>query len=65
VVGHAGGHVGMGQLEKECPRPGSEEEHRLAIESPGLARRAVQTRELIGCRAETRPDADAGRRDAA
>jgi len=30
------------ELEKERARPGAEEEHRLAVEAPGLAVRSVE-----------------------
>ena len=40
----AGSHQRMRNLEEQRPRTGTQQEHRLAIEPPGLRRRAVEAR---------------------
>ena len=36
MVGHAGGDERMGELEEQRTRPGTEQQHRLAVQPPRL-----------------------------
>ncbi len=48
VIGHACSNLGVGELEQEGARSGTEQQHRLAVERPCLGRRAVQSDGVVG-----------------
>ena len=48
MIGDAGGDQRMGELEEQRPRPGAEQEHRLAVERPRLGARAVESERVVG-----------------
>src|SRR4029078_13671599 len=45
---NARGDGWMGELEEQCPRSGSEQEHRLAVERPRLRSGTVEALDLVG-----------------
>jgi hypothetical protein len=58
VIGDAGGHQRMCELQEERARPRPEEEHRLTVQGPRLRVGAVEAAELVrvgrGCRRHLR-----------